>query len=109
MADSYLSIAAIAADEFMTERMIACATQQMHLGSAPAISNDPINQGAFAAQVWVEQNRYLWASSPSWGEKWTYALDTHTEDPDYQPGKDEAVITDGDILATVQALTAVPE
>ena len=105
MADDYLAISAIANDEYMTERMRACATQQVHLGNAPAIANDPINQpDTWAAINWVEQNRYLWAASPSWGEKWRYALDV---DPAAEPGKDMGVITDDDILATVQTLTAL--
>ena len=33
--DSYLSISAIANDEWMQERMRACATQQVALGNAP--------------------------------------------------------------------------
>lgn len=95
MADSYLSIAAIANDSVMNERMRAAATQQAHLGDAPLII-DPI--------AWVTANRYVWASSPTWGEKWDYALAANLDNPDYQPGKDPAVITDDDILATVQAL-----
>ena len=95
MTDSYLSIAAIASDFAMTERMKAAATQQVHLGEAPLIM-DP--------QAWVISNRYVWASSPTWGEKWDYALAAHPDEPDYEPGKDVAVITDDDILATVQAL-----
>lgn len=103
MADPYLTISAIANDEFMKERVTACATQQAHLGNAPVIINDPINQPyTWAAQNWVDQNKYLWASSPSWGEKWASYL---VSNPDGEPGKDEAVITDADILATVQALT----
>jgi hypothetical protein len=102
MADSYLAIAAIAKDEFMIERMNAAVTQQQHLGNIDV--NLPNVANPFSAQEWVNQNRYVWASSPSWGEKWTYALDSHPDDPSYEPGKDEAVITDGDILATVQAL-----
>lgn len=104
--DSYLAIAAIANDEFMLERMKACATQQVHLGNAPLIANDPINRDdVWSAQSWVDTKRYLWAASPGWGEAWEYALNTHGDDPDYKPGKDEGVITDGMILATVQALT----
>jgi hypothetical protein len=95
MPDSYLAISAIASDQFMTERMNAAATQQSHLGSV-GLDSAPL--------VWVSENRYLWAASPTWGEKWTYALDSHPDDPDYQPGKDDAVITDADILATVQEL-----
>jgi hypothetical protein len=106
MADSYLAISAIAANMTMNERVRACATQQAHLGNAPDI-DDPI--------VWTAENRYLWASSPEWGEKWDYAVETHPPEPPteenpnppaYDPGADEAVITDADILATVQELGA---
>lgn len=108
MADSYKSIAVIANDEHIKERMRACATQQAHLGNAPIISNDPVNKpDTWAAINWVEQNRYLWAASPSWGEKWASALVSHAGETDYQPGNDEAVITDADILAVVQSLTAL--
>jgi hypothetical protein len=98
MADSYLSIAAIATDEFMTERMYACVSQQQHLGNITI--NLPNVSSPFNAQEWVNMNRYVWASSPSWGEKWSSALASGNENP----GKDEAVITDVDILSTVQAL-----
>jgi hypothetical protein len=37
MTDAYLSIAAIANDSFMTERVRAAATQQAHLGAVPKI------------------------------------------------------------------------
>jgi hypothetical protein len=95
MADAYLAISQIATDEFMRERMRASATQQSHLGNTPQIS-DPL--------TWVDQNRYVWASSPDWGAAWDSALAAHPEDPAYEPGRDPAVITDGMILGTVQAL-----
>jgi hypothetical protein len=97
MPDAYLSIATIANDPHMNERVRACATQQAHLGVRTI--EDPA--------AWTAANRYLWASSPTWGEKWDYAVETHPTTPDeapYQPGKDAAVITDEDILATVQSL-----
>jgi hypothetical protein len=100
MTDAYLSIAAIANDSFMTERVRAAATQQAHLGAVPKIEEPG---------TWTITNRYLWASSPTWGEKWDYAVQTHPTTPDeppYFPGKDPAVITDEDILATVQSLGA---
>lgn len=110
MADTYLAIAAIANDQFMQERMIACAVQQAHLGNAPVITNDHVNTPVtLAATTWVERNNYLWAASPTWGEKWAYAEASHPDDPDYEPGKDEAVITDADILSTVQALSVASE
>jgi hypothetical protein len=108
MTDTYLAIAAVANDQFMQERMIACVVQQAHLGNAPVVSGDHINTPlTMAATTWVQRNNYLWACSPSWGDKWAYALAAHPDEPDYEPGKDEAVITDGDILAAVQALTAM--
>jgi hypothetical protein len=100
MADSYLSISEIANDQWMRERMIAAATQQSHLGSAPLVQPTPY--------AWVEDHRYLWASSPDWGAAWDSALAAHPDDPDYQPGQDPAVITDGMILATVQQLGGTP-
>lgn len=94
MADAYLAISQIATDQFMNDRVRACAAQQQ----VP----DPA--------TWTLANQYTWAASPSWGEKWEYALAAHPDDgdpdtPAYEPGADPAVITDADILATVQALT----
>lgn len=101
MADSYLAISAIANDEWMLERMNACATQQAKLGETPGLLSvgnpgDPL--------LWVQANRYVWASSPGWGEQWQYALDSKPDEPGYEPGKDISVITDEDILAAVQHL-----
>jgi hypothetical protein len=97
MSDSYLAISGIANDANVTERMRASGAQQAHLGNAPAIT-DPIQ--------WVADNRYIWAASPGWGEAWDFALASHPDNPNYQPGADPAVITDAMILATVQELGA---
>jgi hypothetical protein len=103
MTDPYLAIAEIANDEYMRERLCACTSQQAALGNAPAVYFDVPNQpNGTSAITWVDINRYVWASSPGWGEKWQFALDSN---PDAEPGKDVAVITDEDILATVQHLT----
>jgi hypothetical protein len=96
MPDSYLSIAQIANDTQMNERIRACAAQQQNLGAQ--INSD----------TWGWENRFFWASSPTWGEKWDYAHATHPDDPSYQAGADPAVITDQDILTTVQALIGAP-
>jgi hypothetical protein len=103
MSDSYLTIAEVAGNTAMYQRMQACVIQQAHLGNVPLIE-DPT--------TWVGVNSYLWASSPGWGEKWDYANATHPPEPVegqpltvvYDPGRDAAVITDADILATVQTL-----
>lgn len=97
MADSYLSISAIANDRHMRDRLYAATTQQDHLGAGD-YKPDPI--------TWTDVNRYLWASSPDWGASWDSALAAHPDEPDYEPGADPAVITDGMILATVQELAA---
>lgn len=94
MADSYLAIAQIAADSYMGQRMRACVTQQDN--QATIVVADP--------ERWVSYYAYTWASSPTWGEKWDSALASHADDPAYQPGRDAAVITDGDLLSTVQTL-----
>lgn len=99
MSDAYLAIADIANDQYMTERLRACATQEARLDNGITIA-DPI--------AWVYENRYVWAASPGWGEKWHSAYVSHPDDDNYEPGKDMAVITDGDILATVQSLTGAP-
>jgi hypothetical protein len=96
MADSYLSIADIATDVNMIERLRAAATQQSYLDAVNI--QDPL--------TWVDLNRYVWAASPGWGAAWDSALAGHPDDPAYEPGKDPAVITDGMILSTVQTLAA---
>jgi hypothetical protein len=101
MADSYLSIAAIAGDEYMTERLNACTTQQHYLGTIDL--GDSWGSSPGAPLSWVVNNRYVWASSPGWGAAWESAL---AGDPDAEPGKDPAVITDDMILAAVQTLAA---
>lgn len=99
MADAYLAISQIATDPYMNDRVRACVTQQDHLGA--------IDIGDTSPAFWAADNAYLWASSPTWGEKWDYAMAAHPNDPEYQPGADPAVIPDADILATVQALAPV--
>lgn len=95
MADSYLSISEIANDNWMQERMVAAATQQSRLHASTILPTP---------YAWVQDNRYVWASSPDWGAAWDSALAAHPDDPDYEPGRDPAVITDGMILSTVQML-----
>ena len=96
MADPYLAISEIAQDQYMNDRMRAAVTQQAYLGTIPLGVND--------APQWVASNAYVWAASPSWGEKWASAQAGHPDEPAYEPGADASVITDPDILSTVQAL-----
>jgi hypothetical protein len=105
MADSYLSISAIANDGFMVDRLNACTTQQYQLGSIHI--DEKWGTDATAPLSWVSNYRFLWASSPGWGAAWDYALAAHP-DAGYEPGKDPGVITDDMILSSVQALAPLP-
>jgi hypothetical protein len=82
---SYLTTYHIGSNEWMLRRVTACAAAE---GMA-----DPVQ--------WAADNQYLWAAAPGWSDAWEYALAANPED---DPGKNEAVITDGMILAQVQAL-----
>jgi hypothetical protein len=85
MSDQYLTIATIASDEHMLSRVTACAGQQ----------NSPQTP-----ELWAWEQRYRWAASPGWAQKWDSALASNIA----EPGTDPAVITDGDILAVVQPM-----
>lgn len=100
MADSFLSISKIAGNESMNERMNAAVSQQQHLGTVTVVAHNYLPSAA--ALIWVQENRYVWASSPDWAAAWDSALASHPDDSDYDPGADQAVITDGMILAAVQ-------
>jgi hypothetical protein len=71
-----------------------------------------INRVAQAATVedkgdnpdgWTYENRRVWASAPGWDEAWESARVAHPE-PEFDPGADEAVITDGMILSQIQSM-----
>lgn len=55
-------------------------------------SNDP--------ESWANQHMWQMASAPGFGDAYAYAINNGNE----TPGKDPAVITDGQILAAVQQL-----
>ena len=57
-------------------------------------------EGILDADSWWYTHRWLLAASPGWAEAWAYARSSGKE----SIGLDEAVITDGDILAAVQTL-----
>ena len=54
---------------------------------------------------WTYDNRRSWAAAPDWDAAWEYSRNVHSGDETYDPGKDEAVITDSMILAQVQSMT----
>ena len=91
---SYLTQDDIASNSSMNKR-VAQASAQEGKGTDP--------------DAWTFTNRRYWASAPGWDEAWESAQVSHPDDgnpdtPAYDPGADEAVITDGMILSQIQAM-----
>jgi hypothetical protein len=89
---SYLTQGEIAANPSMAVRVAQCY--------ATETTDPPVDPDG-----WTFTHRRDWAASPGWDAKWESAKVTHPE-PEYDPGADESVITDADILATVQPMIA---
>lgn len=86
MADDPLwAIDAMTRDEALQGRIAACAARESDTDDPPA---------------WAWNNRYDMCAAPGWGAAWASADASGTPDP----GRDDAVITDGMILAQVQTL-----
>ena len=85
---SYSAQAKLSVDEDFLARVTACAAVEI-----PVI---------YDAASWTKT--YIWrvAASPGFADSYEYALNTSVPNP----GDDPAVISDGQILATVQALYA---
>ena len=104
--DTYLSIAAIARDPTMIDRVSACVIQQHHLGN---FSLDiKWGEGESGVLSWVSNHAFMWAASPGWAAAWDYALNVNSGNADYNPARDPGCITDGMILAAIQALGGPP-
>lgn len=88
----YLTQSAIGDDPYMKQRVAACAAQQ---GCADA-GIDPT--------TWANEWRLTWSASPGWDTAWESALANPEQPPGYQPGMDNSVIADGQILSQVQSM-----
>jgi len=86
---TYLTQDKIATNTSMLARVAQAAAQEQ-------VAVDP--------DRWTYDHRRRWAAAPGWDEAWNYALLTHEGDPDYDPGADEAVVTDGQILSQIQSM-----
>lgn len=84
---SYLTQDEIAGNPSMLARVAQCATTE-------AVPD---------ADTWATTNRRVWASSPGWDAAWESSHASHPDEA-YDPGADEAVITDAMILSQVQAM-----
>jgi len=86
---SYLTQSEVSANTSMTNRVAQAAAEE-------GKSTSP--------DQWTVTHRRAWAAAPGWDDAWESARASHPEDPTYDPGADEAVITDGMILSQVQAM-----
>lgn len=86
---SYNTQFTMAYDPALNGRVIAAVASEHQAGNT---TEEP--------ERWMADNRHYWAASPGWSDAWESAV--ASDNPD--PGADEAVITDQQILSTVQAL-----
>ena len=91
---SYLSQSEIAANYALTQRVAQSAAQET--------LSDPDAQDPDA---WAYEHRRAWAAQPGWDGAWESARVSNPS-ADYDPGKDQGVITDGMILSAVQSMLA---
>jgi hypothetical protein len=85
---TYLTVAAMVKNLSLIEREYAAVAKE----------------GIDPPEVWQDEHRWKLAASPGWDAAWDSALAAHPDDPDYDPGADQGVITDGMILSAVQGL-----
>jgi hypothetical protein len=78
----------------------ACYAGEQTSGPAP---QDP--------DRWAYERRRYWSAAPDWDDAWEYSLNSNPPPdplPDnyvpYDPGANEAVITDAQILAQIQSM-----
>lgn len=82
---SYLTQNEIAENQSMENRVAQAAAQE---GKPPEF---------------MYEKRRVWASAPGWDAAWESSRASHPE-PEYDPGADEAVITDPMILSQIQSM-----
>jgi hypothetical protein len=109
---SYLTQNEIAQNSSMQNRVAQAAVSEA-LPQVPIDPNDASSQTVeMDADAWMVEHRRTWAAAPGWDAAWESAKVSHPPDPDappgvfYDPGADEAVITDGQILSQIQAMLA---
>lgn len=82
---SYRSLVAMAVSTSLRERIAAAVATQGE--------DNPVQ--------WAEANIWPIVASPTWDEKWDYAVATYTDDYNPDTGARPGVIADDDILAAV--------
>lgn len=88
---------------YLTQNFIA-----INAAMLARVAQAAAEQGEESPDAWTAANARKWAAAPNWDDAWESSLASHPDDPDYDPGTDQAVITDGMILSQVQAMTTPP-
>jgi hypothetical protein len=91
---AYFDIALLAGDQDFLNRVTAAYAQELTADSV--LPMDPF--------TWVHQRRWVFASTPGFGDAYASAL--ANDNP--APGQDPSVITDGQILSAVQYVMSPP-
>ena len=104
---SYLTQNEIAQSLTMTNRVAQAYADEVFDAYGPI---DPQTQRTKDPDRWAADERRYWASAPGWSEAWESAIASHPPEdfPDYDPGADPGVITDGMVLSQVQSMIAPP-
>lgn len=84
---SFLAIAQMTKDPDLIARVTGCV----------ALENEE------QPELWTQRNKWALAAQPGWGAAWDYAIAGNKT----EIGKDPGVITDGMILAGVQAVNNI--
>lgn len=106
---SYLTQNEIAQNSSMQNRVAQAAISEA-LPQVPIDPNDASSQTReMDADSWMIDHRREWAAAPGWDAAWESAKVSHPPEdgePPYDPGADEAVVTDSMILSQIQAMLA---
>ena len=84
---AYFDLALLAQDWDFTQRIAAAATDEIDLGDAHPLT-------------WAGEHQWEIASAPGFSDAYASAIAGEVPNP----GRDPAVITDGQLLAAIQAL-----
>ena len=85
---SYLTIGEISRDQWMLDRVASSAAQE------------GVTDTGIDPDQWAGSWRRVWAAAPGWATAWDSAKTSGIVDP----GREPAVITDGQIRAQVQSM-----
>ena len=89
---AYSSVVEMASSQSILSRVSACVAAE----------------GEHNPVVWAQANIWAVVSAPGWQEAWDYAQSTATDEQNPDTGRRPAVISDGMILSSVQAVRAAP-